>query len=203
MNPVLYAAYQAVEVTAARVRNPGGFANAKPTVCNVLEAPMSTYTDEVRASYADYADAAVVVLSRDGGEGSDPNPAIAADGDQPYLALQQIEKDMIREAAEHFDKVIVLVNSSNMMELGELPALGVDAILFIGGPGGYGLPAVADLLTGVTNPSGKLADIYAASSLSAPAMANFGDLIFSNPDDLNAALMEAYGGEANTGRYTK
>ena len=68
--------------------------------------------------------------------------------------------------------MIVLVNSSNMMELGELPALGADAILFIGGPGGYGLGAVADLLTGVTNPSGKLADIYAASSLSAPAMAS-------------------------------
>lgn len=203
VNPVLYDAYKAVEVTESRVKNPGGFGTAMPTNCYVLEAPMDTYTDAVRASYTDYADAAVIVISRDGGEGADPNPANALDGDKPYLALQQIEKDMIGEAVAHFDKVIVLVNSSNMMELGELGELGVDACLFIGGPGGYGMSAVADILIGVTNPSGKLADIFAASSLSAPAMANFGDFDFSNVDDLNAALMEAYGGEANTGRYTK
>lgn len=203
VNPVLYEAYQNCGVSGTRVKNPGGFGKAMPTICNVLEAPMSVYTNEVRNSYNDYADAAIVVLSRDGGEGADPNPAIAADGDQPYLALQQIEKDMIREASSHFDKVIVLVNSSNMMELGELDALGVDACLYIGGPGGYGMYAVAEMLVGEINPSGRLADIYATSSLSAPAMQNFGDFTFSNTDDLNNALQEAYGGAANADRYSK
>ena len=203
VNPVLYEAYKNCGVSGTRVKNPGGFGASMPTVCNVLEAPMSVYTNEVRDSYQSYQDAAIVVLSRDGGEGADPNPEIAADGDAPYLALQQIEKDMIKEAAEHFDKVIVLINSSNMMELGELDALGVDACLYIGGPGGYGLLAVSDILVGATNPSGKLANIYATSSLSAPAMQNFGDFTFGNTDEMNAVLQEAYGGEKNTSRYTK
>ncbi len=203
VNPVLYDAYKNCGVTGTRVKNPGGFGKAMPTICNILEAPMSVYTADVKNSYKDYHDAAIVVVARDGGEGADPNPATAADGDKQYLALQQQEKDMIKEATDNFDKVILLVNSSNMMELGELDELGIDACLFIGGPGGYGLYAVAELLTGAVNPSGKLADIYAASSLSAPAMQNFGDFTFSNVEALNSVLMEAYGGDKNTDRYTK
>lgn len=203
VNPTLYDAYKNCGVTGIRVRNPVGFGKAMPTECKILEAPMSVYTDGVKRSYASYNDAAIVIVARDGGEGADPNPAVAMDGDKQYLALQQQEKDMIREAVDNFDKVILLVNSSNMMELGEIDELGVDACLYIGGPGGYGLYAVAELLTGTINPSGKLADIYAASSLSAPAMQNFGDFTFSNTDELNAQLQEAYGGASNTDRYTK
>ena len=203
VNPVLYEAYKNCGVSGTRVRNPGGFGTAMPTVCNVLEAPMSVYTEEVRDSYESYGDAAIVVISRDGGEGADPNPDIAADGDQPYLELQTIEKEMIREASSNFDKVILLVNTSNMIGLNELDELGVDACLWIGGPGGYGMYAVAEMLVGEINPSGKLANIYAASSLSSPAMQNFGDFTFSNTDDLDSALQEAYGGASNAGRYSK
>ena len=203
VNPVLYEAYKNCGVSGTRVRNPGGFGTAMPTVCNVLEAPMSVYTEEVRDSYESYGDAAIVVISRDGGEGADPNPDIAADGDQPYLELQTIEKEMIREASSNFDKVILLVNTSNMIGLNELDELGVDACIWIGGPGGYGMYAVAEMLVGEINPSGKLANIYAASSLSSPAMQNFGDFTFSNTDDLDSALQEAYGGASNAGRYSK
>lgn len=203
VNPVLYEAYKNCGVSGTRVRNPGGFGTAMPTVCNVLEAPMSVYTEEVRDSYESYGDAAIVVISRDGGEGADPNPDIAADGDQPYLELQTIEKEMIREASSNFDKVILLVNTSNMIGLNELDELGVDACIWIGGPGGYGMYAVAEMLVGEINPSGKLASIYAASSLSSPAMQNFGDFTFSNTDDLDSALQEAYGGASNAGRYSK
>ncbi|MBQ7226787.1 MAG: glycoside hydrolase family 3 C-terminal domain-containing protein [Clostridia bacterium] len=114
INPTLYEAYKNCGVSGTRVKG-AGFGKSDPTTCSILEAPMSVYTDEVRTSYANYDDAAIVIVARDGGEGADPNPAIAADGDKQYLALQQQEKDMIKEATDNFDKVILLVNTINMM----------------------------------------------------------------------------------------
>ena len=48
----------------------------------------------------------------------------------------------------------------------------VDSVLWIGGPGQEGLRTVAKMLDGEKTPSGKLADTYAANSLSSPAMQN-------------------------------
>ncbi|MBQ7226788.1 MAG: fibronectin type III-like domain-contianing protein [Clostridia bacterium] len=48
-----------------------------------------------------------------------------------------------------------------------------------------------------------MANVYATSSLSAPAMENFGDFTYSNTDALNSELQTAYGGASNVARYTK
>lgn len=55
---------------------------------------------------------------------------------------------MLKTVTENFDKVVVLVNSSNAMELGFLEDAGVDAALWIGGPGSTGLTGVANILAG-------------------------------------------------------
>lgn len=144
------------------------------TTSDVAEVPLSDYTDAVKASYADYNDAAIVVISRTGGEGDDLHPEVN------YLNLQDNECDMIAHVKENFSKVIVLVNSSNPLCLGWLNEYDINACLWIGGPGQAGLTAVAEMLTGDRTPSGKLADTYAASADSAPASQNFGEFSYTN-----------------------
>ena len=71
---------------------------------------------------------------------------------------------------------------------------GVDAILQVGLPGGYGFYGVADILSGDVNPSGHLTDTYAVKNANSPAAQNFGDLQWTNanPDiKMNDAIVEA------------
>ena len=72
--------------------------------------------------------------------------------------------------------------------------VGVDAILQVGLPGGYGFYGVADILSGAVSPSGHLTDTYAVKNASAPSAQNFGDLQWANanPDiSMNDAIVEA------------
>lgn len=88
---------------------------------------------------------------------------------------------MINDSGK-FGKIIVLVNSPFPMDLQwiEDPQYGVDACLTFGAAGDVGFIGVANILTGKADPSGHLVDTYAADSMSAPAMRNFGDFTFSN-----------------------
>ena len=139
----------------------------------------------------DYSDAAIVVFSRVGGEGSDMPTGDFGDGTK-YLALQEQEKDVLREIQDSgkFDKVIALINTSNAMELGwvDQEEYGIDACIWIGGVGQSGARAVAKALCGEINPSGHLADTYAADSFSSPAMQNFGDFTFTNASEIEAQI---------------
>lgn len=172
-----------------------------PATFYVREAPMSVYTPDVKASYAAYKDAAIVTITRVGGEGADPVVGDFGDGTK-YLALQDDEKQMLTEVKDNFENIVVLINSSNAMEIDWLDEYGVDACLWVGGVGQEGLHAVADILIGNTNPSGRLVNIYAADSLSAPAMQNFGDFTFTNKAALDTALAGEYGANQSE-RYNK
>ena len=162
-------------------------ASADPAFNTLNEIDVGLMTDAARADYDEYADAAIVVLSRAGGEAGD---LVTGDftGGTKYLALQESEKKMLEEVTSHFDDVIVLINSSYAMELGWLDEYDIDACLMIGAIGYRGFNAVSDILTGVTNPSGRLADTWAADSFSAPAMQNFGDYTFANADAINEQI---------------
>lgn len=151
------------------------------------EIDVGLMTDAARADYDEYADAAIVVLSRAGGEAGDLATGDFTGGTK-YLALQESEKKMLEEVTAHFDDVIVLINSSYAMELGWLEEYDIDACLMIGAIGYRGFNAVSDILTGVTNPSGRLADTWAADSFSAPAMQNFGDYTFANAEAINEQI---------------
>ena len=122
---------------------------------------------------ASKADTAVLVFARSGSEGSDValemNGKANGDAGKHYLQFQQSEIELIDFACENFDNVIVLINSSHVMELDELNKEGVDAALWIGNPGANGLIAVADIVAGFVNPSGRLCDIYAYDLKTAPS----------------------------------
>ena len=151
----------------------------------IREIDPSTFTSSVKSSYSSYGDAAIVVISRVGGEGNDLQQDAFEDGTK-YLKLQPTEKLMMDEVAANFSKIIVLVNSANPVELDWLDEYHVNAALQIGDVGQNGLSAVSDILVGKINPSGKLVDTYAADSFSAPAIQNSGDFTFKNGADIDA-----------------
>ncbi len=66
----------------------------------------------------------------------------------------------------------MVINTTYFMELDWLDDYNVDACLWIGSPGNTGLTGVAKILDGEVNPSGRLSDTFAASSLSSPAIVN-------------------------------
>lgn len=129
----------------------------------------------VKGTFGEYKDAAIVMLTRKDGEGSD------VDIDARELALNDNEKKMLQSAKEGgFDKIIVLLNSGYPMEVNFVDDYNVDALLWIGYPGDTGFQGVSNLLCGKASPSGKLVDTYATDSQSAPAMRNVGDMRFAN-----------------------
>lgn len=151
------------------------------------EAPQSVYTDEVKNSYSSFGDAAIVVFTRNNGEGADLPRSMAkytdgADASKHYLQLTENEKALLSAVKDaEFDRVIVLINSASAMELGFLndEAFGIDACLQFAGTGVNGLEAIGKLICGELTPSGKTVDTYLYDQLSSPAMQNFGDFKYS------------------------
>lgn len=166
------------------------------------EEEISFYTQELQDSWQDdYNDAAIVMLSREGGEGAEIQTEDPAGISQ--LALHQEEKDllqMIKDSGK-FEKVIVLVNSGNAMELNWLEEYDVDACLWIGLPGQRGFEGVVNILTGAANPSGHLTDTYAVNSLSAPAVVN-GSFHNQNWTNLDYVLENTTDAESELAWYT-
>ena len=161
--------------------------SAKTSYDHIGESAQSIYTSAVLNSFAD-TDVAIVMLSRMAGESHDLITSYTDTDGQTIgmLELSKNERDMFSLVKQYkdngtFKKVIVLLNTSNAMEVDWLDEYGVDACMWIGGPGrNTGFRGVADLLTGDANPSGRLTDTYATSSFSAPAMQNFGDIRYTN-----------------------
>lgn len=148
----------------------------------VGEAPQSAYSQTEISSYADYSDAGIIILGRTGQEGKDVFTYTAEDADKHMLELSANELDLINSALKHFDKVVILLNTMNPVELGPLENLDV-SVMWIGAGGQQGLRAIPGLLDGTYNPSGRLVDTYAYDNFSSPAMVNFGDFRFSDITD--------------------
>lgn len=124
----------------------------------------------------------VVFISRAGSEGGDEKHDAYEDGTPHYLALTQAEKDTIAFARQHCDKVVAIINSGNAMELdplmdGEYEA---DAVLWVGLTGAKGFEAMAQILAGEVNPSGRTVDIYPTDLTADPTYVNFGHYEWTN-----------------------
>ncbi len=127
----------------------------------------------------------VVFIGRFGGESADLFNDEFTDGTPHQLALSENEKDMLAFAKTNCDKVVVIINSSNQMELGLLAAdEGIDSILLVGGPGGLGFKSMASILGGDVTPSGRTADTYYANFSVDPVAQNFGGYRYANSGDI-------------------
>jgi len=151
---------------------------------SIYEMGLNMYSDEMIENAKTYSDTALIVFARSGGEGGDlPLDMAGQEGGtagKHYLELSENERALLEMIKDKFEKTIVVINSSNAMELGFLEDEAIDAGLMIGGPGSTGLKSVANILAGHVNPSGRLVDTYAYDATSSPAYYNAGDFTYTN-----------------------
>mgnify|MGYP004711822323 FL=1 len=167
---------------------------------NLYELPQSDYDQSLIDNAKSYSDTAVVVLTRKGGEGYDLPIDMAdyegSEAGRSYLQLTPNEEALLDMAEKNFGRVVVVLNSPNPMELGRMNDDAVDAVLWVGTPGATGCNAIAKVLTGEVNPSGKTVDTFAYDLTSAPSYYNAGDFSYSNTEAGNAAIFAGTGDAA-------
>lgn len=174
----------------------------------VNEIPWSAYTDAAKSEFDTYKDAAIVMISRLGGEMWDlpadtahqGNSTETVNGSGNALELTIQERELLKEINNAgFEKVIVLINSTNAMECDFVddPELGVDACMWIGFTGVNGLRGVSDLLVGNVNPSGRLVDTYCVDNTTSPAHANIYGSFWTNASDYSDLTGDSAGLDGN------
>ena len=123
-------------------------------------------------------DTAIFVISRDSSEGRDRT---ATKGDYYLTDEEDQNLDIL---ADHFEKVIVLLNVGAVIDMSKLKHRpGINAILFVGQVGSYTGNIVADAILGKTNPSGKLVDTWARHYEDYPCATEFSNLNGDSDDE--------------------
>ncbi len=133
------------------------------------------YTEDLLNSAKEWSDTALVVLGRITGESNDcpkvqykknsSSSTIVTDADRTYLEISTEEEALLKYVGDNYENVIVLINSTNVMELGFLEKLqtekGLDACLIVATTGSAGATAIPKILYGEYSPSGRTADTFA------------------------------------------
>ena len=135
------------------------------------EQPMSK-ADIIK--YETKSDFAVITLGRSAGENYENG----------YLPISEVELELVKNVSAVFHdagkKVIVVLNVGGVWETAswrDYP----DAILLAWQPGQEGGNAVADIITGTVNPSGKLPDSFPMKYKDVPSSKSFPGIPADNP----------------------
>ena len=158
--------------------NVAGFlAGASPEM-PVRELPAGVL-DEAK----DYSDTAIYSISRAGME--------TVDFKSEQLKLTEDERATLQLLDDNFAHVIVLLNTTNVFELGFVEEFNhIDGVLWIGAPGEVGAISVANTLVGKVNPSGKLTDTYAYDITSNPSVVNTGNFQYKTNEAPNRYFVD-------------
>ncbi len=159
---------------------------------SINEVPLEKITADKSLTDSFAGTTAMFVLSRTGGEGADLARDMAAYGGksgQHYLEPDETELEIIDYLNKTFDKVIILVNANNAMELGWVEDYpNVTAVINFPGAGRNGAVGLGYMLTGLDrdgneiSPSGHLVDTFVYDNFSSPAMQNMGDYNYAGSD---------------------
>ena len=143
------------------------------------------YTQTMLDNAKNYSDTAVVVIGRLAGESNDATKQqykrtekggdIVVDDTRTMLELTTEEEALLTYVGANYAHVVVLVNSTNVMELGQIETIpGIDSCLIVGLSGSEGATAVPEVLWGDKEPSGRTADTWAYDLTTAASYANAG-----------------------------
>ena len=185
--------------TSGYKRVNAALSGGSPDQYRINEVPWEKYPEALKATFPQYGDAAIVVLSRSSGEGADLPNALESlqdymtDGD--YLQLCAEERELLDNLMQLkrdgvFKKVIVILNSSSTLQLDFIDDYDIDALLWVGNLGLNGIPAVADILAGKVNPSGRIVDTFQKDNHAAPAMQNYDAYPYTNAAELGLAAAQ-------------
>lgn len=182
VNEELFGWYENCSYGRKSLFNNNGFAN----VYTIGEAPWSALPESrTKSGY----NTAVFVVSRIGGEATDvqlrdlgenrytTNATFDATKGN-YLLLSAEEEDVLSNLKQlkgsAFDKIIVILNTTNQVACNFEDKYGVDALLYTGSIGSAGTKGIGRILSGEVNPSGKLADTFWKNHYLNPVHANWG-----------------------------
>jgi beta-glucosidase len=203
-----------------------GWRDARPIVGMIgqdwtIPEPMVSDYENLITDAKNYSDTAILFIARSGGEGADlptsydgpdtfstegPFGALGVrfsdqkddlDASKSYLELSNREKTLLDKVTSTFDKVILVVNSANAMELGFVKDYSqIKSVLYCPGTGQTGFDGLGEIIAGKINPSGKTADIFLADLMNTPTSNNFGDFDYTNMSEFAVDNMFAEGGKA-------
>lgn len=131
------------------------------------EMPISK---ELAEKCAANSDKALVCIGRTAGEDKDNHNEAGS------YQLNDEEKAMLSAVCSVFDKVCVILNVGNIIDMSFVEQYGIDSVMYVWHGGMEGGNAVADLVTGRVTPSGKLTDTIAKSIEDYPSNGHFGDM---------------------------
>lgn len=154
----------------------------QPARTNILQKinvlPEMTWTVEELSALAEQNELAIITIGRNAGEGNDRKI------DVDYR-LSASEQALINNASEAFHvkgkKVVVVLNIDAVVDVWSWQDK-VDAVLVAWLPGVQAGNAVADVLTGDVNPSGKLAITFPKQYKDVPSCETFPGLPVERPD---------------------
>ena len=156
------------------------FATGNSKRMNLIEPSISEYSDELIDGARNFSDTALVVISRVAGENVGEIPTTqkkshgqAEDKTRNYLHISKEEEQLLNMVEDNFDNVVVIINSTNAMELGFLNDANIDAALNVGATGQSGALAIGKVLDGTVNPSGHLTDTFAYDYTKEPSFQNY------------------------------
>lgn len=159
-----YMAYDKAKTKVGQASNAGGFMFFGSPKYNEIEVPAAGITNQAKND-----DVAIIVIGRNAGEGADRKFV-------DDFELTTIERELISNVSREFHmagkKVVAVLNVGGVIETSSWKHL-VDAIVLPWSPGQEGANAIADILTGKVNPSGKLPMTFPVSFLDHPSSANF------------------------------
>ena len=167
------------------------------------------YSEDLLANAEEYSDTAIVVIGRMAGESSDApksqykgtgTSSTPDDASRTYLEISTEEEELLEYVTSAYENVIVLVNSTNTMELGFIEDTGIDACLFVGATGINAATGIVNVMYGDVSPSGKLVDTFAYDLSTAASYANAGiegERLYTNCNGLYPADGTIYGNVGN------
>ena len=133
----------------------------------------SLSNDEDYAAVYDAAvgetDTAIVVIGRWGGEHLDPphqqtnnyKSKKQVNTERGYLEITEEEEELLTAVGSDYEHVIVIINSTNTMQMDFMTEIdGLDACLLVGPTGTVGAQAIPQIMWGDINPSGRTADTW-------------------------------------------
>src|SRR3989339_670885 len=109
-------------------------------------------TKEIVLDAKKVSDVALIVIGRTAGEDRDNSET------EGSYRLSKSEEDMIGSVTSVFDKVVVLLNTGNVMDMSFMDQYPIQSVLYLWHGGQEGGRAAVDVLTGLVSPSGKLPD---------------------------------------------
>lgn len=162
----------------------------------VNEAPFSKIATASDATTgAGEVDSAVYIISRLGAENGDTDFSAEGHVDNDYLDLTEEEIGILDKLTEYkkankIKSIVLVLNTCNAMQFKTLSKYDIDSILWVGTGGTSSYRALADVLSGKADPSGRLADTYVYDNHSAPSTVNTGNFTYS--DNSGVPATETY-----------